>query len=191
MTVAIYARVSTADQDCALQLHELRDYAKRRKWDVHAEYVDTITGKAAQRPALDKLMKDAREKRVDVVICWKIDRFGRSVKNFTEHVGRLDAWGIRFIAVTQNIDTDKSDPMSRLLMHMLSAFAEFEREMIVERVHAGLAAARHKGVRLGNVPLVIDSSRILAMHAAGYSQRAIAKKFGCSRCAVELRIKAA
>jgi putative DNA-invertase from lambdoid prophage Rac len=181
---AIYARVSTTDQDCSLQLGELRAYCERRGWDVTGEYVDTITGKAASRPALNKLFDDAREHRFQTVVVWKIDRFGRSVKNFTEHVARLDAWGIRFLATTQNIDTDKADPMSRLLMHMLSAFAEFEREMIVERVRAGMHAAKLKGARFGRPRVVVNRHKVVAMHAAGYSLRAIGAKHGINRMTV-------
>jgi DNA invertase Pin-like site-specific DNA recombinase len=179
-SVAIYARVSTVDQHCELQLRELRDYCKRRKWKVHKEYVDTITGKLAARPALDKLLNDAREHRIDCVCVWKIDRFGRSVKNFTEHVSRLDGLGVRFLSMTQNIDTDRSDPMSRLLMHILAAFAEFEREMIVERVKSGLAAAKARGIRLGRPRVIVDKGKIKAMHKRGASLREIAKKAGCS-----------
>jgi len=178
--VAIYARVSTVDQDCSLQLNELRAYCKRREWPIHEEYVDTITGKAASRPALDKLLKDARAHRFEAVVVWKIDRFGRSVRNFTEHLQQLDGWGVRFLAITQNIDTNKADPMSRLLMHVLCAFAEFEREMIVERVRAGMAAAKHKGVHCGRPKAVVDRDKIRIMHAAGYSLRAIGKKHGIS-----------
>ena len=189
--VAIYARVSTADQHCELQLDELRGYVKRREWSVHEEYVDTITGKAASRPALDKLMADARAHRFDAVLCWKIDRFGRSVRNFTEHLQQLDSWGVRFVAITQNIDTNKADPMSRLLMHILSAFSEFEREMIVERVRSGLAAAKARGVQLGRRKLVVDRSKIKAMREAGYSLRAIGKKHGVSYDTVSRIVKAA
>ena len=188
---AIYARVSTLDQHCEMQLRELREYCQRRKWDVAGEYVDTITGKLAARPALDRLFADAREHKFDCVVVWKIDRFGRSVKNFTEHVSRLDGWGVRFLATTQNIDTDKADPMSRLLMHILAAFAEFEREMIVERVRAGMAAAKHRGVKFGRPRLVVDRSKILAYHAAGYSLRACAAKFGVGRDFVDQLVRRA
>jgi DNA invertase Pin-like site-specific DNA recombinase len=188
--VAIYARVSTADQHCELQLDELRGYVKRREWSVHEEYVDTITGKAASRPALDKLMADARAHRFDAVLCWKIDRFGRSVRNFTEHLQQLDSWGVRFIATTQNIDTNKADPMSRLLMHILSAFSEFEREMIVERVRAGLQAAKARGVQLGRRRVVVDRAKIWAMREAGYSLRAIGKKHNVHCMTVQRILKA-
>jgi|HubBroStandDraft_1064217.scaffolds.fasta_scaffold00168_62 putative DNA-invertase from lambdoid prophage Rac len=190
LKAAIYARVSTTDQDCSVQLGELRAYCARRDWAVQAEYVDTITGKAASRPSLNRLFDDAREHRFDVVVVWKIDRFGRSVKNFTEHVARLDAWGIRFLATTQNIDTDKADPMSRLLMHMLSAFAEFEREMIVERVKAGIHAAKLRGVRFGQPRVVVDRADIVAMSKYGYSSRAIGKKHGISYMTVQRIVKA-
>jgi DNA invertase Pin-like site-specific DNA recombinase len=110
LTAAIYARVSTADQHCEMQLTELREYAARIRWKT-AEYVEYASGKAgSKRPELDRLMEDARLRKVDVVVVWKLDRFGRSVQEFLDRVVRLDQSGVRFIAVTQGIDTDKNSP---------------------------------------------------------------------------------
>src|SRR3954464_5455293 len=107
MRVAIYARVSTTDQNCDMQLRELREYVTRRGWEIAAEYVDTgWSGAKAQRPELLKLMKDAREHRFDCVVVWKIDRFSRSMLHLNQQLADLTTWGIRFIAMTQNIDTD-------------------------------------------------------------------------------------
>lgn len=133
MNIAIYARVSTTDQNCAMQLRELRDYAGRQGWQVFQEYLDHgISGAKATRPALGRLMADARMKRFDAVVVWKIDRFGRSVSQLVENVQLLDSCGVRFIAITQGIDTDQRNPCGRLLLHILASLAEFERETILD-----------------------------------------------------------
>src|SRR6202011_2857800 len=140
---AIYARVSTNDQDCGMQLRELRDYCQRRGWAIAGEYVDTGgRGAQASRPQLDGLMKDARQRRFDAVLVWKLDRWGRSLIQSLQSVQELASMGVRFIAITQNIDTDESNPMSRFMLHIFGAFAEFEREMIRERTLTGVRAAR-------------------------------------------------
>jgi putative DNA-invertase from lambdoid prophage Rac len=132
--VAIYARVSTVDQKCEMQLRELREYCSRRGWEIGGEDVDTgWSGTKASRPELDRLMRHAGEHRFDCVVVWKLDRFGRSV---LESLNRLASAGVRFIATTQSIDTDESNPTSKLLLYILAAVAEFEREMIRERVMA-------------------------------------------------------
>lgn len=139
MKAAIYARVSTTDQNCELQLRELREYVKRRGWDTAVEYVDSgVSGMKSSRPALDQLKKAARQRAFDVVLVWKLDRWGRSLTDSINGIQELVSLGIRFIAPTQNIDTDESSPMARFLLHILAAFAEMERELIRERVAAGM-----------------------------------------------------
>jgi DNA invertase Pin-like site-specific DNA recombinase len=190
MRVAIYARVSTDDQNCALQLEALRAHCKRWEYEVTQEYVDQgVSGKNASRPALDKLLADAREKRFDAVIVWKIDRFGRSVKNFTQHLCTLDSYGVGFVSMSEPIDTRKSSPMADLLMHILIAFAQFERSMIVERVKSGMAAAKHKGIRCGRPRAVVDRAKIRTLHAQGLSLRAIGRKVGTSYATVARLLK--
>src|SRR5690349_18461039 len=128
MKCAIYARVSTTDQNCEMQLRELREYAERRSWSVSQEYVDTgWSGAKKSRPALDRMMKDASEHRFDVVLVWKLDRFGRSVLNLVEGLNSLAAAGVRFLATSQNIDTDQANPTAKLIVWILAAVAEFER----------------------------------------------------------------
>jgi DNA invertase Pin-like site-specific DNA recombinase len=174
ITAAIYVRVSTLDQKHDLQLTELRDYAARNGWDV-TEYSDKMSGTKARRPGLDRLMEDARMKRFDVLMVWKMDRFGRSLKDLITNILLLDGYGIRFIALTQAIDTDKKNPASRFMMHILAAVAEFEREMIVERVRAGVAEAQRQGKHCGRPKKIFRRDQALAMRAAGKSLRAIAK----------------
>lgn len=182
MDCAIYARVSTADQNCELQLTELREYCGRRGWTIGHEYVDKgWSGAKASRPELDRLMKDAGEHRFDCVLVWKLDRFGRSVLHLTEHLLRLNSQGIRFIATTQSLDTDQANPTSRLLLHILAAVAEFEREMIRERVKAGMTAAKRRGVRCGRPKAVFDRQKVADMRARGLSSREIARKLKIGR----------
>ena len=182
-TVAIYARVSTQDQRCDLQLNECRSYCERRGWTIVAEYVDTgWSGSKKSRPQLDKLMVAARKHMFDIVMCWKLDRFGRSVVNFVEALQQLDSYGVRFLCITQAIDTDNQSPTSRLLMQILAAVAEFEREMIRERIKAGLVAAVRRGKKLGRRRKFPQELRdkVVTLHLCGKTVRAIAKETGMS-----------
>jgi len=124
-----------------MQLSELRDYCKRRKWQVSKEYVERgWSGAALNRPQLKKLMADASQRKVDCILVWKLDRFSRSMLHLHEQLQTLRSAGVRFIATSQNIDTDESNPTSRLLLNILAAIAEFERELIRERTVAGVRA---------------------------------------------------
>jgi len=182
MKAAIYARVSTVDQNCEMQLRELREYCTRRGWGIAGEYVDTgWSGTKASRPQLDRLMKHAGEHQFDCVVVWKLDRFGRSVLNLVESLNKLASAGVRFIATTQSIDTDESNPTSRLMLYILAAVAEFEREMIRERVVAGLASAKHRGQQLGRRKLLFDRERVLNLHRGGKSIREIAAALDVNR----------
>src|SRR6266852_2660022 len=174
MRAAIYARVSTSDQDCGMQLRELREYAQRRGWDIAGEYVDTgWSGAKASRPQLDRLMQDASKRSSDAVLVYKLDRFGRSVRNCLVGIEALRAHGVRFLAVSQNIDTDESNPTSRLVLHILAAVAEFERELIRERVSAGIRTARANGTKsgkaIGRPRRVFDHSEVARLRADGLS----------------------
>ena len=181
LQAAIYARVSTTDQNCEMQTRELREYAARRGWDVVAEYVDTgWSGAKASRPELDRLMRDAALRRFDAVLVYKLDRFGRSVKNCLDAIAALQAHGVRFLAVSQSIDTDHANPTARLLLHILASVAEFERELIRERVCAGVRNAKRKGKQLGRKRVVFDRSRAIELHQAGSSIREIAVILGVS-----------
>lgn len=178
VTAAIYARVSTQDQKCDLQLTELRGFAERMGWAI-VEYIEKASGKAgSKRPMLDKLLADAQLRRFDVVLVWKMDRFGRSLQHLIENVRILSQLGIRFIAPSQSIDTDQRSPMGKLIMHLMGAFAEFERDLIVERVRAGVAEARRQGKHCGRPARVFRRDRAAALRREGKSWRAIAKELG-------------
>ncbi len=174
---AIYARVSTEFQSCELQLRELRQYAERRGWQVAAEFVDEgVSGSKATRPALDKLMSQARLLQFNTVLVWKIDRWGRSVPDSIKSIQELVSLGIRFIAVTQNLDTDESNPMSRFLLHVMSAFSEMELQLIRDRTVAGVRAARAAGKTLGRPRRIFRRDEATRLRAEGLSWRAIAKR---------------
>ncbi len=139
MKCAIYARVSTDSQDYSRQVEELKSYVARQGWEC-AEYLEKESAKTgSNRPVLTKLLADARLKKFEVVVVWKIDRFGRSLLEFIENLKTLYSLDIRFIAAGQGgIDTDKRSPFTKMLMHLLAMFAEFELDMIHERTGPGL-----------------------------------------------------
>ena len=174
MRTAIYARVSTTDQKCEMQLRELREYCARRGWDIAGEYIDIgWSGAKARRPELDRLMNDARQRRIDAIAVWKLDRWGRSLSHCLESVQELRGLDVRWIATTQNLDTDDSNPMSKAMLGMMAVFAEFEREMIRERVKAGMNAAKHQGRKLGRRKAAFDRLKASELRAAGKSYREI------------------
>jgi putative DNA-invertase from lambdoid prophage Rac len=123
MNAAVYARVSTTDQSNLIQLRELTEYVKRRGWQLAGTYQDEMSGAKASRPGLDQLMLGARRRKFDVVVVWKLDRFGRSLVHCVSGIQELASLGIRFIATSQGLDTDESNPASELLMHILAAVA--------------------------------------------------------------------
>ncbi len=178
MKSAIYARVSTADQHNAIQVRELTEYVQRRGWELAGIYQDQISGAKASRPGLDRLMADARQRRFDVVLVWKLDRFGRSLVHCVSGIQELASLGIRFIATSQGLDTDESNPASKLLVHILAAVAQFERELIRERVCAGMRNARQKGKRLGRPKAVFDRQRAVELRRQGMSLPRIARELG-------------
>src|SRR6202163_449049 len=147
MRAAIYARVSTVDQEPENQLQELRRYVAARGWTA-VEYVDKgVSGAKDRRPALDQLLSDARRRRFDVLVCWRLDRLGRNLKHLVTLLEELQALGVAFVSLTEGIDA--TTPAGKLQMHILGAIAEFERGRIQERVRAGSARAKASGTRLG------------------------------------------
>jgi DNA invertase Pin-like site-specific DNA recombinase len=147
MRVAIYARVSTLDQQPENQLAELRRYTEARGWSAQ-EYVDRgVSGAKERRPSLDELVRDAKRRRFDVVVCWRLDRLGRNLKHLITLLEELQVLGVAFVSLAEGIDA--TTPAGRLQMHLLAAVAEFERERIRERVLAGLQRAKSQGKRLG------------------------------------------
>lgn len=178
MKVAIYVRVSTQDQSLDLQRSELTRFAKARGWKVQKVYEDKATGTNDNRPRLKELMQAAHAREFDVLLIWKLDRLFRSIKGLVTTIQDLQALGIAFVSLKDQIDL--STPSGRLMTHILGAFAEFEAALIKERVVAGLREAKRKGVKLGR-PKMIDSSEVLELRKAGLSYEKIASKLGFSK----------
>lgn len=169
---ALYARVSTLDQNAAMQLGDLRRLASKR-FNEAIEYVDEgLSGTQRRRPALDRLIADARKRRFDVVLVWKFDRFARSLKHLIDALEEFRSLGIDFISLTEGIDT--TTPSGQLLFHVVGAVAQFERDLISERVRAGLAHARAMGKRIGRPAAPVDAEAVRRLRAEGKSLRAIA-----------------
>jgi DNA invertase Pin-like site-specific DNA recombinase len=179
---AIYTRVSSDSQKVDAQKSELREFATRRGWNVVHIFSDSgISGAKESRPALNELLKACRQRKCDVVLVWKFDRFARSVKQLVTTLHLFHELGIDFVSLTEQIDT--STAMGKMTFHVLGAIAELERSLIAERTVAGLREARRKGKRLGRPPAPQlereQLNRIKAERAQGRSSlRAIAKKHG-------------
>lgn len=172
-TVAIYARVSTLDQNCEVQLADLRRFASQRFGRAY-EYMDVgVSGTQRRRPHLDALMKDARKRRFDVVLVWKFDRFARSLKHLIDSLEEFRALGIDFISYTEGVDT--TTPSGQLLFHVVGAVAQFERDLIAERVRAGIAHARAMGKRIGRPRAQVDVNAVVKLRLQGRSLREIAR----------------
>jgi len=188
MRVAIYARVSTLNsQHPEMQLAELREHASRRGWEVTCEYVDEgVSGSKESRPALNRLMTDAHRRRFDAVLVWKIDRFGRSLKHLVNALADLDAYGVAFISLRDNLDL--TTPTGRLMFQVVGAMAEFEKALIQERVKCGLKNARTNGQQLGRPRRVVSNDQLLRLKAQGASLREIATKLGIGYGTVRMRL---
>jgi DNA invertase Pin-like site-specific DNA recombinase len=180
--VAVYYRVSTADQHPETQLYDLREMAKQRGYEVVHEYVDTISGAKSKRPGLDQLMADARRKRFDIVLVAAFDRVARSVRHFLEVLDELNHMGIEFVSLRENIDT--GGPLGRAIVVIVGAIAELERNLIVERVKAGMRRAKLEGRRIGRAPMDIDRERVVIDRRSGMSLTQVAKKHRISRASV-------
>lgn len=178
MAVALYARVSTTEQTTVNQLIDLRQYCAARNWQQVVEYVDVgVSGSKDSRPALDNLVRDAKRRKIDTLIVWKLDRLGRSLRHLILLLDELTALGVAFVSLGEGIDT--STPAGRLQLHVLGAIAEFERDRIRERVKAGLARAKAQGQRLGRPKIVIPLDRLTSISGLSLIEGAAA--LGVSR----------
>ncbi len=171
-TAALYARVSTVDQNCEVQLQDLRRFAGQR-FAQYREYIDVgVSGAQRHRPQLDALKRDARKRLFDVVLVWKFDRFARSLKHLIESLDEFSSLGIDFISYTEGVDT--TTPTGQLLFHIVGAVAQFERDLIAERVRAGMAHARAMGKRIGRPRAKVDLEAVRNLRTQGKSLRAVA-----------------
>lgn len=176
--VALYARVSTLNnQDPEMQLSELREYALRRGWQVTREYVDKgISGAVESRPELNHLMADARKRRFDIVACWRFDRFARSTKHLLLALEEFRSLGVQFLSYQENIDT--TSPLGQAVFTIVAAVATLERDLIRDRVRAGLRNARAKGKQLGRPRAIVDAAQVEVLRSSGKSWRTIARELG-------------
>jgi DNA invertase Pin-like site-specific DNA recombinase len=163
-----------------MQLDELRAYCRRRGWEILTEYVDNgHSGARESRPALDRLMADARKRLVDAVVVYRYDRFARSLRQLVNALEEFRALGIDFVSLREGVDT--STPNGRLVFGIFASIAEFERELIRDRVRSGLAAAKARGTKLGRPHRRVDRAKIVRLQVAGHSVNAISKALGISR----------
>jgi DNA invertase Pin-like site-specific DNA recombinase len=180
---AIYVRVSTPDQHVESQLYDLRELATQKGYEIVHEYEDRgVCGKKARRPGLDLLMTDARRKKFSVVLVAAFDRIARSTKNFLQIVDELDNLGIEFVSRREGVAT--GDAMGRLFVTIISAIAELERSLVVERVKSGMRRARLEGRQIGRARLDLDRRQVIDDRRSGMSLTQVAKKHGISRASV-------
>jgi DNA invertase Pin-like site-specific DNA recombinase len=189
MRIGIYARVSTKDQSCELQIRDLRTYCAARGFELVREYVDVgQSGAKDSRPELNKLMDDARKRQFDAIVVWRFDRFARSTKHLLAALEEFRGLGIQFISYQENVDT--STPLGQALFTIVSAVAQLERELIRERVTAGIRNARANGKQLGRPKTFVDRAQVLQLREQGHSLQQIATNLGVGYGTVRARLLA-
>jgi DNA invertase Pin-like site-specific DNA recombinase len=179
----IYMRVSSVDQHPETQLYDLRQMATQRGYEVVQVYTDRISGAKARRPGLDQMMADARRGKFDVVLVWASDRIARSVRHFLEVLDELNRLNIEFVSFREQIDT--GGPLGRAVVVIIGAVAELERNLIIERVRAGMRRAKLEGRHIGRNPLTLDHEAICRDRCRGQSLRQIAKGHRVSTATVQ------
>ena len=179
---ALYCRVSTVDQHPETQLGELRQFAANR-FQIVGEYMDHgFSGTKARRPELDRMMDDARRHRFDVLLVWSCDRLARSTKHLLQTIDELNGMGIQFLSQREAIDTE--GPLGRAILIIVSAMAELERCIIIERVRAGMRRARLEGRQIGRSRLDVNRQQVIQDRRSGMSLTQVAKKHSISRASV-------
>ena len=184
---AIYLRVSSVDQHPETQVHDLRQMAAQRGYEIVQEYTDRISGVKARRPGLGDLMRDARRGRFDIVLVWACDRIARSTRHLLEVLDELNHLNIEFVSFRESIDT--AGPLGRAIIVIIGAIAELERNLIVERVKAGMRRARLEGRHIGRSPVNVDREAILCERRMGHSIRNIAKGHRVSTATIQRVLK--
>ena len=179
---ALYMRVSTLDQHPETQLHDLRSLAAQRGYQIIEEYTDRISGAKTKRPGLDQLLFDARRGKFDVVLVWACDRIARSTRHFLEVLDELNHLQVEFVSFRENIDT--GGPLGRAIVVIIGAIAELERNLIIERVRAGMRRARLEGRHIGRPQLELDRAAIVHDRSRGQSLGQLAKTFHVSRSTI-------
>ncbi len=187
MKTAIYARVSTDDQSTESQLIQCREWCQRNGIASPVEFLDTASGALASRKHFDRMMEQVRKGSIKTIICYKIDRIGRSVLHLVQFFGELTSHGTSLVCLSQGIDTRIESPSGMFQIHILAAVAQFERSLIKERTKAGIQAARGRGVRIGRPPgskLKITRAQCLNARERGLSWRQAGKELGVSDTSV-------
>jgi DNA invertase Pin-like site-specific DNA recombinase len=188
MRIALYARVSTDGQDPEVQLHALRAHATNRGWIIAEEFVDHgDSGAKETRPALERMIKAAWTGTFHAVLVWRFDRFARSVKHLLTALEKFRSLNINFISLQEQFDT--SHPIGNAMFTIIGAMAQLERDIIRERVKAGLDRARSRGVRLGRPASLAQPNEVLVLHREGLSLPDIARQLHCSRSTVKRRLR--
>jgi DNA invertase Pin-like site-specific DNA recombinase len=180
---ALYMRVSTFDQHPETQLYDLRQLATARGLTIVSEYTDTISGARSKRPGLDDMMNDVRRGRFDVVLVWACDRVARSTRHFLEVLDELNHLNVEFISFREQIDT--GGPLGRAIVIIVGAIAELERNLIIERVRAGMRRAKLEGRHIGRRPLVLDRTAIFRDRTQGLSLSKIARAHNVSKATIQ------
>ncbi|KHO46081.1 MAG: resolvase-like protein [archaeon GW2011_AR3] len=179
MKVGIYARVSTKEQNVENQMSELTKYCQARNYEIFKVYTEVgVSGSKESRPSFDCLMNDAHKRKFDILLVWKLDRLSRSLKHLLNTLDTLNSLNISFVSYNDNIDT--TTPQGKLMFQLIGAFAEFERELIRERVCLGLRRARTQGKALGRKKLDINKYQVAQLRSQGMSLRTIAKELNVS-----------
>ncbi len=179
---ALYLRVSTLDQHPETQMYDLRGLAAQRGFEIVHEYTDRISGAKAKRPGLDQLLADARRGKFQIVLCWAFDRIARSTRHFLEVLDELNHENIEFISFRENVDT--SGPLGRAMVVIIGAIAELERNLIIERVRAGMRRARLEGQQIGRAPLQVDRVALLRDRQNGKTLGGLAAAYHISKASV-------
>src|SRR5271165_6758347 len=177
-----YLRVSTWDQSVQTQLYDLQALARQRGLEIAKQYTDHISGAKSRRPGLDELLADARRGQFDIVLVWACDRLARSVRHFLEVLDELNHLNVEFISFREQIDT--GGPLGRAIVVIIGAIAELERNLIIERVKAGMRRARLEGRQIGRKPLEVDREAILRDRRRGQSLGQMARNYSVSRTTI-------
>lgn len=177
--VGLYVRVSSLDQNVEMQVRELEQFISARGWTLYRTYEDKMTGTTGKRPSLQSILEDARKRKIDIIVCWKLDRFFRSLRDLVNTLTELHEVGVSFVSLNDP-GVDMTTPSGRLLIHLIGAFAEFEVSLTKARVRAGIANAKAKGKHLGR-PRVINIEKVIALRQQGLSLNLIAKQLGTTK----------
>jgi DNA invertase Pin-like site-specific DNA recombinase len=190
LRVGVYARVSSSDQNSKLQIDEIREAAHQRNWKIIGEFIDDgVSGSLKARPALDRMMAEARAGRIQAVVTWRLDRLGRSLSNLLELLDELASLHVGFVSI-KDTGIDTTSPQGRLMIALIGAFAEFERQVIRERVVSGIRLAQKSGVHCGRPRKSFDITPVLALFNEGHGLKSASRLMGLSRSTLRRHLRA-